>query len=250
VPLPLQTKFSAFSAQPIDNENGLVGWWTFDDGTATDFSGNQNNGVFINAPIFGAGKLSNSLKLNGTSQYATISDAPMLRAANVTVLLWFSLTSLPGIVSILCRPQNGPPWSSPYLTWLIRVRTSTLVEIDVGNSTTYSNADWTVPSISLGQWHHIGFTYSPGALKAYFDGVSLGVNATVTGALNYVSGFPIVIGADYGSSPAASYFPGYVDDVKIWAQALSPQDINTVYNQDNAYRQGNKTADFGVGNPG
>ena len=64
------TKFNVLTTNPKDNENGLVGWWTFDDGTATDWSGNQNNGTLVGAPTTVPGIIgSNALKFNGSSQY-------------------------------------------------------------------------------------------------------------------------------------------------------------------------------------
>src|SRR5881296_1671347 len=42
--------------------------------TATDSSGNSNNGVLFNSPVFAAGRMGNAVSLNGVNQYVQVSS--------------------------------------------------------------------------------------------------------------------------------------------------------------------------------
>lgn len=90
--------------------------------------------------------------------------------------------------------------------------------------------------IGLNSWHHIAFTYDGNTIKFYIDGVE---NAYYTYSSTK---YPItyannrtVIGAEAsgtGSSSTASgyYWDGKLSDIRIYATALSSEDILALYN--------------------
>jgi hypothetical protein len=74
------------------------------------------------------------------------------------------------------------------------------------------------------QWHHVGFVYDLDSLHRllYVDGVQVAEDATA------VSGVPSDGGMYIGASKdleAASFFSGMIDDVRIYNQALSAEEI-------------------------
>lgn len=94
------------------------------------------------------------------------------------------------------------------------------------------------------QWHHIAATYDGSSVVLYKDGATV----TTTAAANVYSGFtipnsPLSIGGRgrgtcpngqspnsqclYGGGPSCGYqfFPGYIDDVRIFNRALPVEDI-------------------------
>ena len=127
------TTSAATIARPVAN-SGLMGYWNFEEGAGGnvyDRSGRGNTGTLINSPVWvnGATSTGQALSFNGSTQLVTIPDSGSLRPNSVTISAWFYLTSVPNPVdctgglcaAIISKAYNGPPWTSPYLSWLIRV---------------------------------------------------------------------------------------------------------------------------------
>ncbi|MHC4629535.1 MAG: hypothetical protein ACYTDV_21380 [Planctomycetota bacterium] len=70
----------------------LVGWWRLDDGsgtTATDSSGNGNDGTLTGGPTWALGRLSGALEFDGVDDYVEVPHAQILTVDNeVTVMAW------------------------------------------------------------------------------------------------------------------------------------------------------------------
>jgi hypothetical protein len=78
--------------------------------------------------------------------------------------------------------------------------------------------------ITDGQWHHVGLVYDLYALHRhlYVDGVEVAVDS------DYVAGVPSDGGLYIGVSKdldAGSFFSGLIDDVRLYNQALSAEEI-------------------------
>ena len=99
---------------------------------------------------------------------------------------------------------------------------------------TYINAASSKPFTSLSSgWHHFAQTYDGYTLKYYIDGQLEGSSATSSSKLpiTYHTSNNIIIGAEASSSTATSlYFDGKISDVRIYATALSADDIKDLYN--------------------
>ena len=94
----------------------------------------------------------------------------------------------------------------------------------------YINLTYNAGSEILLQWNHIGFVYN---LKD--ETASLYFNSQLVAQKSIVSPIdintdPILIGQRKGSYPER-YFDGLIDDVRIYATALSDEDIKEIYQQ-------------------
>jgi hypothetical protein len=219
--------------------NGLVGLWNLDEamaGTApgnTDFkdeSGSGGHGTGHGSITYGAaGKLDKAATLDGTSAYATIPDSNTLRPANFTVSVWFKLTQLPGNtgVTVASKPQKAAPWTSPYLSWMIRVNSATFIEASVGSANTYCGGYNTNKNLVAGTWYNVILTYDGSKATTYLDNVSIG-SCNLNGAIGY-GAYPVLLGADYGASPVADYFPGTIDQTAIWSRVLTSNEMIQLY---------------------
>ncbi|GAA3929461.1 LamG domain-containing protein [Litoribacillus peritrichatus] len=95
----------------------------------------------------------------------------------------------------------------------------------------HNNASWNT-GISLTQvsngWHHVGITYSGTTITSYLDGVQVSSStfstATVTGTGH------LNIGADRTQS-ANFVWNGLIDELFIFDQAISAEDMAALYNQ-------------------
>ena len=101
----------------------------------------------------------------------------------------------------------------------------------------YANNKYDAPGCPLTDlspgWHYIVGTYDGRYVKLYVDGVL--VNSRDKAALypiKYNDTNSIFIGAEPSSSPTEPewcYWDGMIDDVRIYAVALTPEDINCIY---------------------
>ncbi len=203
-------------------DNSLMAYWKFNSNASNDSTERNNSGTFRN----GAHAMNDVLELDGTNDYVTVSDVTYLSPANFTISVWFSLKGSNSGQTILSRPINGPPWTNPYLSWLIRVNNLTRIEVDTGNFAYYSATSFNVDNLKLNEWHNLVVTYYNKNLTVYLDGTSLGFYSTV---LAYNMSTPLLIGADYGANPAAGYFNGSIDELRIYDRALSHWEVSQLY---------------------
>ena len=82
-------------------------------------------------------------------------------------------------------------------------------------------------SYSDGNWHYAVVTFDGSAIGLYIDGLPV---ATKSASASPDSGGeePIRMGAD--SQTLTNYFIGNVDEVRIWKNALTPQQVIDAYN--------------------
>src|SRR3989304_2730935 len=85
-------------------------------GTAvSDSSGNGRNGTTVNSPSWVAGKLNNSIQLNGSSQYINLGTiAPFERTSNFSIEAWIypnNVSSAGGIISKAKRKGPDDGWA-------------------------------------------------------------------------------------------------------------------------------------------
>lgn len=198
-------------------------------GKVYDSSGYNNNS--INAP--------SSLTISSDSvvgQYAAVFDntknsaiacgrSAMVTDA-ITVLCWAYISDWNNFNGrfISCTQSGG--WNfepvNSQLGWYVYVT-------GIG----YVGCPLTISPISPG-WHLIVGTFDGMVSKVYFDGI---LNNTVTGSstkatIGYHSSNGIFIGAEASTSittPTTPYFNGKLADVKIYATALSADDILAEY---------------------
>jgi len=223
-------------------ERGPVAWFlmdtargTFrgDTGDVADITGNVSAGTRHGGCTWTSGQFGNALSFNGSTGYVTSPDTAAIHSDTVSLSAWFCLSATPSFAAVICKPASGPPWSSPYMTWLIRINDSTSIEYDISNGSSYSGGSpptgvFTVPTLVSGAWNHVALTYDGTTLIGYFNGKQVGAVTNVTGPLVYTS-TPIMLGADYGSSPFGDPFPGVIDNVAIFGYPISAVQVYRLY---------------------
>jgi hypothetical protein len=214
-------------ALPVDAAlcDGLVGWWSLD-GDATDSSGNGNDGT-----IFGAtpaadrlGIPEHSYSFNGTGDYIDIYDNGTLKP------------SLPISVGAWIKPNDGSVFevfwndfnAGPFYNGVIANVVGGNFWIQFGDGgfaapeSRRSKAGST--TLSPGTWYHVvGVIRGPTDMSVYVNGVDDGGAYSGSGGPLVYNTNPGAIGK--GTADRVYYANGLVDDVFMFARALSAEDV-------------------------
>lgn len=221
--MPLLSRLAVLKPAPLDNINGSVGWWRFDDGTAADLSGNQNNGVYSNtppAPIGGPVAGVAAVNWAGTNQYATITHAAMLDlAAPFTITVWLKYASQGNIVVL---EKNGNSGFSFQLG--ANVTDALTVWVGAPNKGPQSNSTW-----ADSKWHFFAMICGASP-KVYVDGIDDTGSVAAADPPSY-AGAPVYFGSRAGSFP----YTGAMADVRFWPRQLAVDEIRSLYYQGIAF---------------
>ena len=199
------------------------------DGTSQDASGNNRHGTATGGPIYVAGAMGQALEFDGVDDYVNVNGYKGINAddtdpANVvqqafTISNWVNTTSDSGDTEMVTWGASSG--SATRLTWRIhegRVRT----EHNAGNlrGNTYVND---------GEWHHVALVVTEGAnlrpenTKLYVDGFEDSTFSGDDDTYKLVAEHDVRIGM---SGPQnGRYFPGALDEVRIYDAALAPAEI-------------------------
>jgi len=96
--------------------------------------------------------------------------------------------------------------------------------IRMANNTTHG-LKWGEGRPLLKEWYHIALTYYGSQMRLYVNGKEKSSKA-VAGELK-VNSRPVSFGSDNG---AQKFFKGTIDDVRIYNQALTEEEIQAIYN--------------------
>ncbi len=206
--------------------NGLVGYWTMDgrtiSGTSmTDQSGQGNTGTLVNTPTQVIGKIGQGLQFDGSSQYID-AGTPVMPTSAFTLSGWIYPTSYASVQGqIISKGYDGSNTQ-----WELILLNSGKAQIDTYVTPTQKGVTSSA-TIPLNKW-----TYLTGS----FDGTTwrIYINDSLD-SFNVQSG-PVATGAklDIGAvdiiGTSGQYFPGKIDDVRIYNRALSLTEIRQLYN--------------------
>jgi len=196
---------------------GLVGYWTFDEGsgtTANDSSGNGNTGTLVNNPTWLTGanaKIGNgAMSFDGVNDLVNIPDLGNIGAV-MSFSLWFKTISGPSFPMIGvgryrdCRIDYGPAGSFG-------------CTLDGGVhllSSGQANND--------GNWHHAVFIVNTSNQTLYIDGVQRGTT-------NYTSTESVPNSVTIGNRFWVDYpYSGSLDDIRIYNRAITTSEVNQLY---------------------
>jgi hypothetical protein len=200
-------------------KEGLVGHWTFNEGsgtTAYDYSGNNNHGTLSN-PNWPQGQ-GWAMDFNGTSDYVEVPHNDSLNTpSTLTAMAWVYWNGN-NSGRILQKDKQGSArlWEMGVFSSKFRME---LWHSD--GSTTIQSAD----NIPLNEWMFLTMTFDGTDIKMYQNGTQTKIK-NFPGDIKIHSDTPVTIGGLYG----LEYFPGLIDDVRIYNRALSASEITDLYN--------------------
>src|SRR3989338_989114 len=201
---------------------GQVAAYSFDEGRGTtieDFSGNNNTGTLVNGPAWTTGKIGGALSFDGVDDYVALGNPLSMRPINqITISAWINPTDVSTSKTIVSKDTTGA------VDYFFRVQGPGGVRCNFEGVV----LDLTGNYILTNVWQHLTCTYDGSIVSIYKDGILLGSSAA--SAVTYSdSGASINIGRrDEGGG--GLYFPGLIDDLRIYNRALSQAEIKTDMN--------------------
>jgi hypothetical protein len=216
-------------AQLYQGKAGPIVRLALDEGlgtTAADSSGNGNNGALQNGPTWTIGKSGGGLNFDGVDDTLYIGNWAGLTSINtsLTVAAWvYRPANQPGFVSVVSR-EIGTTYNEHFLLGFEDGKYRWFVNTTNGESSLSLGG-----SSPTGQWVHMVGTYDGSTVSLYVNG-ALQFSTPHSGTFaNDTTG--ITIGVNHNSAahlPDAA-FGGTVDDVNIYASALTPQEVLQLY---------------------
>ena len=199
-------------------------------GTAVnDSSGNNRNGTTINSPTWVAGKLNNSIQLNGNQGISLGNIAGFERTDSFSAEAWIYPTTSVATLTIVSKATSAPA----YTGWLVAFNNAKIYVYLINNFATINEIIVsTTKTFPTSAWSHIVVTYDGTSLA---NGVKIYVNGTLqntdvgynslTGSL--INSEPTQIGSGFGG---LFYFYGKLDEVTIYNYTLTAEQATLRWN--------------------
>jgi hypothetical protein len=195
---------------------------------AADSAGTRT-GSYIGGPVLGyQGALGHdtdtAIYLDGSTQTVSVLDGPQLNSGSFTVEAWFkSPGDTHGYTYQIWHSGKDPAGSGSTGVQLVLTNGQVkAIADDGGNSITLTSAASTYAD---GNWHYVAFTRSGSTLALYLDSAAA---VTGTKSLNDVDK-PNSLAYIGVQANGSQWFKGAIDEVAIYASALSSTRIGVHY---------------------
>jgi len=206
---------------------GLVGHWSFDGkymnwatNQALDSSGQGNNGTLVNMSTTTSptrGVIGQALQFNGTNQYISTLNFPPFTSA-FTLSAWVYANNTGNYKEIIAKSLGSGATRND---GELRLTPGTQLLQLVGIGGTPVSASDPVP---FNKWTYVTGTFDGTNSRVYINGVLEGSSASIT--YSGQASDPLYIGL---RADLFGYFPGTIDDVRIYNRALTAQEVQTLY---------------------
>ena len=205
---------------PALRDNGLVGYWTFDEGigtTAYDSSGKGNNGTWNGASAhYATGKVgAYASSFDGTNNYANcVASASLDLKDSFSASFWVKGPGTNNNYAELFNKYNGSAG------WIIQIGgtgPTLYARIDTSAGTNQTNGSLVAFDDT---WHHVTYVINKGIKRYYLDGV-----LKFSGTYNVGGGFS----APTQRLQIGSGLIGQIDDIRLYNRPLSDEEAKIIY---------------------
>jgi len=190
------------------SDASLVAWYPFE-GDAHDSSSYQNDGV-NSSVVFEPGRNGLCAAFNGASSSVRIPQTPSVKLTGpMTLSAWIKPLATDGLRCIVDKDAG-------YVGYNLYVDGGRLHMRICGSALSAG-------TITNGGWQHVAGVYTGDRICLYVNGQPSG--ETPAGALVDRDDKDVFIGVWGPPGGPARYFAGWMDDVRIYARALTPEEI-------------------------
>lgn len=213
---------------------GFAGWWP-GDGNANDIAGTNNGTLRGGATATAAGKVGQAFNFDGTNNYVSIPDSPLLRPTNFTIEAWVKFSSLDS------AGLGGSPPGDQYVVFKQNTRSSDFEGFDLSKTrvaggdvfrflvTSATGQTAEVDSATLltpGVWYHVAAVRGYNYVQIYVNG-RLERQGSVSFPQDY-GALPVYLGSS-GQSFWDHKLKGALDEVSLYKRALSSNEVANIY---------------------
>jgi Concanavalin A-like lectin/glucanases superfamily len=217
-PLPARALLAGYQ-NAVTNEPSLISYYTFDQTNAMDLHG-TNHGTLMGTTAFAAG-------VNGSGTALSLSGAGRV---NLPIVTDFTFADGNGSVEAWVKPGNLKGDAcifanrDGYSRWDVHMARNTRA---IGN---WNGGSYlTVPIPNPGTtWHHLVVTYAGDFFTVYWDGTAVGTLSQPLGFTDFDKSTQI--GATSPNANDSESWIGSIDEVAIYADALSSDAVQAHYN--------------------
>jgi len=202
--------------------DGLIGFWTMDKEdiqgeTVKDVSGQNNHGTIGGDPQIVNGQIEEALDFDGTDDFVAIPDLGNEPA--VSVEIWARADEpFPNIRGLLST-FDPPQWKAGTVHFKFESNQIDILKSDGGRIQVPAE-----PNV----WYHVGYTSDTenDELRLYVDGELIDTVAAGAEPNNLAS-------LRIGSEHDGRYFPGILDEVRLYKRALTEEEMKQNFNVTN-----------------
>ncbi|MES2630781.1 MAG: LamG domain-containing protein [Patescibacteria group bacterium] len=204
----------------INSSVGMVGWWKFNNNTTdSSTSGLVGTPVGLTSIAGQTGAANTAYSFDGTTSFMSVPYNSAFSTNVQTVSTWIYPTSQSTTALYVSkRTAAGNGWMLSYLG------ATNGVSYDCGGSGARYTTGY---QPTLNTWTHLVATCtSDGLISVYANGAKLGTLTVNTVGLPTANG-GLYIGRD--SLLAQYYFPGRLDDVRLYSRVLTDSEVTSLY---------------------
>ncbi len=204
-----------------------VGYWSFDDCSATDSSGNQHDGIIHNNPECVSGVSGKALRFNGVDNWIEIPFTSGLAGTVMTTSVWiYKAEDIKGVVleKIDRINRNGNNYGTGVSNKSIHIRTEDARnDNDYGAGYSFTDEEG---------WVHAVQVLTQQDMKLYVNGCLVAERELPQGFIPYMGNAPLQIGgvplSNHGNK-ANGFYRGLIDEISVYNQTLSESEIQELY---------------------
>jgi murein DD-endopeptidase MepM/ murein hydrolase activator NlpD len=211
----------------VPSPSNLISWWT-GDGNANDIIG-TNDGQLQNGVAFTPGKVGQTFYFDGISSDVYVPNSPSLRIGDsITIEFWIYPNNQPNSVPVTQGDSNSydPSWGILYYGTVFGDHEPQSVVFDLIGSS-HGQIQTGAYSVPFGRWTHVAATSDGVTMRLYVNGVEVSSGSSTEGIASL---YPLHIGSTQRNGIPEQYFNGMIDELGIYNQALTSQEIQKIYN--------------------
>lgn len=230
----VRSRQQVLKTSPIDNENGLAAWWSFDKNSPADISGHGLNGTMTANPIPTAGPspFVPAFDLDGENGNGKVITIPYFDYTQTFSMVFWVLnrltTQFSFALEILTQTQADGT-AGNFRLEIAGSRDANPGKMRIESNPSVGTSVYSTGVIVDNRWTHIAVTKSGTAYKFYFDGIldssPTGANIQTSTALNSY------LGTVFTDPTVIRTLPGKIGDFRIYNRALTAAEANAIYNQ-------------------